>query len=57
VYELLRRSAEGFFSLDGDAAAGPNGLLGPPTIWSDEVGGTWSLDPARRSGWPTLGGA
>lgn len=40
VYELLRRSAQGFFSLDGDAAAGPNGLLGPPAIRSDEVGGT-----------------
>ena len=53
VFELLRRSTRGYIALDGITAAGPNGLLGPPAITSAEVGGTWSLDPARRVGWPT----
>jgi hypothetical protein len=30
AYELVRRSAQGYFALDGGAAIGPNGLLGPP---------------------------
>ena len=52
AYELVRRSAQGYFGLDGSTAVGPNGLLGPPAITSAEVGGTWSLDPARRVSWP-----
>jgi len=52
AYELVRRSAQGYFALDGGAEVGPNGLLGPPTIRSAEVGGTWSVDPVRRVGWP-----
>jgi hypothetical protein len=52
AYELVRRSAQGYFGLDGAANVGPSGLLAAPTISSAEVGGSWSLDPARRVGWP-----
>jgi hypothetical protein len=52
AYELVQRSAQGYFALDGGKEVGPNGLLGPPTIRSAEVGGTWSVDPTRRVGWP-----
>jgi hypothetical protein len=52
AYELVRRSASGYSAFDGTGEAGPNGLFGPPTIRSSEVGGTWSVDPARRVDWP-----
>jgi hypothetical protein len=51
AYELVRRTAQGYFALDGSSNVGPNGLLGPPSIRSTEVGGTWSVDPTRRAGW------
>jgi hypothetical protein len=51
AYELVRRSADGYFGLEG-AEVGPYGLLAAPTIASAQLGGTWSSDPARRVGWP-----
>ncbi len=51
AYELLRRTAEGYVGLEGEAA-GPDGLVGPPTIRSGQLGSTWSLEASRRAGWP-----
>ncbi|MEO7331853.1 MAG: hypothetical protein ABI193_24975 [Minicystis sp.] len=53
AFELLRRSDAGYTRLDDGTEAGPTGLLGAPTITSSEIGGTWSLDPGRRVGWPS----